>query len=969
MRLLQRNDNGSYIRTPDLPADEVPSYAILSHTWRPDEVFFEDIAKAPDTWQQKVGYSKIQFCAEKAKQNGLRYFWVDTCCIDKSDSIELQTAINSMFRWYRNAERCYVYLSDVSCISTDTPEPEAKAGGLVTWEDAFRNSRWPTRGWTLQELLAPRSVDFYSRQGIYLGNKQSLERQLCEITGIPARALRGDHLSDFSIAEREAWIRNRQTKYEEDMVYSLLGIFGVYMPLIYGEGRQNAQKRLREEVQKAYKGAQHNEFSVTFSLTGVPEIQNFIARESELLEIHRVLSGSDGTRRSIVVHGLGGIGKTQLAITYAKRYKDEHSAIFWLNIKDEPSIQQSFMTIAKQIMRQHTDAGCLRGLNLQDNAKVIDAVKTWLSLPGNTRWLLIYDNYDDPKLCDGPNDTGVDIDLFLPEAYQGSVIVTTRSSQVNIGHSIRVKKLESIEDSLQILATTSGRNDPEHGDDAKRLAEELDGLPLALAAAGAYLRRVTISFADYLSLYKESWSTLQTTTPSLGSYQDRTLCSTWELSYVQIQKQHPLAAYLLRWWAYFNNEDLWFELLQHDIPDRPGWACELADKLSFNSAMGTLHDYGFVEPHTPPPDLIGSRGYSIHPCVHSWTVHVLNEERDVSLFELSMECIAFKLWLRNEHTFWLLERRLLPHAFRCIATISDGVYHNMGLAFRALGFLFQKQSRLPESEDLYLRAFRTFREEAKEPRLGRMSTLGILNDLGVVFLDQYKLRDAENMFLQTLQGYEEELGPDHESSRGTVHNLALCHAYQEKDQDAEVMFLRTLSGYQKELRPRHIWTFLSTINTLGLLYMIQGKLQDAEDMYLRGFRETEKASELDNPSKLDIFDNLEIVYKKQGKLQDAEDMYSRALRRFDKALDPQDLMTHLPALNILYNLAMLQWKQGRLFEAKSLLEKVLAGSEVVLGPSYPEVQETRDLLSVIDQEIEGESTSCDFDILICINTD
>ncbi|KAI1161219.1 hypothetical protein F5B18DRAFT_663317 [Nemania serpens] len=180
------------------------------------------------------------FCAGKAKLNGLRYFWVNTCCID------------NIFRWYCNAERCYVYLSDVSYVSTDVPT--AKAGGLVIWEDAFRNSKWATRGWTLQELLAPTAVEFYSMQGVYLGDKQSLERQLCDITGIPARTLRGDHLFDFPIAEREAWIRNRQTKYEEDMAYSLLGIFGVYMPLIYGEGRQNAQKRLREEVQKADKG-------------------------------------------------------------------------------------------------------------------------------------------------------------------------------------------------------------------------------------------------------------------------------------------------------------------------------------------------------------------------------------------------------------------------------------------------------------------------------------------------------------------------------------------------------------------------------------------------------------------------------------------------------------------------------------------------------------------------------------------
>ncbi|KAI0868798.1 heterokaryon incompatibility protein-domain-containing protein [Hypoxylon argillaceum] len=878
MRLLQRNDNGSYTRTSDLSADELPSYAILSHTWGLDEVLFEDIAKAPDTWQQKFGYSKIQFCAEKAKQNGLRYFWVDTCCIDKSDSVELQTAINSMFRWYRNTKRCYFYLSDVSYISTDAPT------------DAFRDSKWPTRGWTLQELLAPSAVEFYSMQEIYLKNKQSLERQLCDITGIPAHALRSDHLSDFPIVEIKRWIRNRQTKYKEDMAYSLLKIFGVYMPLIYDERRQNAQKRLRKKVQKAYKGAQHTEFSVTFSLTGVPEIQNFTARESKLIEIHRVLSGSDGTRRSVVLHSLSSIGKTQLAITYTKRYRDEHSAVFWLNIKDEASIQQSFIKMVKQIMHQHADTSCLRGLDLQDIAKVIDAVKAWLSLPGNTRWLLMYDNYDDPKLGNGPDDAGVDIDLFLPEAYQGSVIITTRSSQVNIGHSIRIKKLESIKDSLQILATTSGRNGLEHSDDAKILAEELDRLPLALATAGVYLRRVAISFADYFFFYKES----------------------------------------------------------------PEWACELADKFSFNSAIGTLYDYRFVEPNTLAPDLIGSRGYSIYSCVHSWTVCVLNEERDVSLFELSMKCVASNVPPKDEPQYWLRGRRPLPHALRCAATISDGMYHNMGWVFRDLGLLFRCQSRLQDSEDMYLRALRAFRK-AKELRLAHESSLRSLFDLGVIYFDQGKMRDAEDMFLQAFRGCEEELGPDHILLPTIANNLAVLYVHQGKQQDAENMCLRALRGYEEKVGPDHIST-LTIVNNLGLLYMDWGKLEDAENMSLRALRGSEKVLDLDNPYAL----------KFQRKFQDAEDMYLRALRGYEKAMGPRDIMSHRPALNTFYHFALLRWKQGRLFEAKSWLEKGHTGFEALLGPSHQAVLKTQDLLSKLDQALEGESRSCNIYIYIYI---
>ncbi|KAJ3569919.1 hypothetical protein NPX13_g5908 [Xylaria arbuscula] len=479
MRLLQRDDAGNYSLTPDFTsADKIPPYAILSHTWGPDEVVFTDIANTQDRWHRKAGYDKIRFCAEQARRHGLQYFWVDTCCIDKSDKIELQTAINSMFRWYRDAKICYVYLSDVSS-STATSTQD----GVATWQTAFQDSRWFTRGWTLQELIAPNEVEFYSKEGTWLGDKKSLEHQLRDITRIPARALRGAPLSDFTIAEREAWARGRQTKYEEDMAYSLSGIFNVCMPVLYGEGRRRALNRLQEEAKKVVKGTQYDDFSITFSLSNVPNIQCFVAREEELTEMRERLR-SDGSRRVVILHGLGGIGKTQLAVAYTKRYRDDYSAILWLNIKDETSIQQSFIKVARQILQQHPNASRLSTLDLQqDHKKVAEAVQAWLSLPGNTRWLLVYDNYDNPKVGNGIDKEGIDIGQFLPEAYQGSIIVTTRSSQVDLGDRIRVRKLESIHDGLQILATTSGRDCPITDINAKRLVKELDGLPLALATA------------------------------------------------------------------------------------------------------------------------------------------------------------------------------------------------------------------------------------------------------------------------------------------------------------------------------------------------------------------------------------------------------------------------------------------------------------------------------------------------------
>ncbi|KAI0873370.1 heterokaryon incompatibility protein-domain-containing protein [Hypoxylon argillaceum] len=242
MRLLTLQDDGKLILTKDL-TNNIPFYAILSHTWGPDdeEVTFKDIVEGAG--YHKDGYKKIQFCGRQAASDGLRYFWVDSCCIDKSNNTELSQAINSMFRWYNSAAKCYVYLSDVS-------SGGCQSDGPFSWESTFRKSKWFTRGWTLQELIAPRLVEFFSVEGQRLGDKVSLERELHEITRIATSALRRISLSDFSRKERMLWAQGRTTKLEEDRAYCLLGIFQVYLPLIYGEGAKNAFRRLEEEIDK-----------------------------------------------------------------------------------------------------------------------------------------------------------------------------------------------------------------------------------------------------------------------------------------------------------------------------------------------------------------------------------------------------------------------------------------------------------------------------------------------------------------------------------------------------------------------------------------------------------------------------------------------------------------------------------------------------------------------------------------------
>ncbi|EJP69834.1 Heterokaryon incompatibility [Beauveria bassiana ARSEF 2860] len=250
MRLLEIDGAGGVRLTGEWIAPNIPPYAALSHTWgrATDEVSFADMGAGRGT--NKPGYEKIRFCAKQAFADGLRYCWVDTCCIDKSNSTELAEAINSMFLWYQHASRCYVYLADVS-IPALRPNHIYNAKFL---EDSLRLSRWFTRGWTLQELVAPISVEFFSKESQRLGSKLELEHCVAKITGIPFMALRNLPLSEFTIDERMQWAQSRVTTRPEDAAYSLMGIFDVYMALLYGEGRDNAFKRLREEIEKAHKG-------------------------------------------------------------------------------------------------------------------------------------------------------------------------------------------------------------------------------------------------------------------------------------------------------------------------------------------------------------------------------------------------------------------------------------------------------------------------------------------------------------------------------------------------------------------------------------------------------------------------------------------------------------------------------------------------------------------------------------------
>ncbi|THU81814.1 HET-domain-containing protein, partial [Dendrothele bispora CBS 962.96] len=238
MRLI----NTTTLQVVEFLSIDVPPYAILSHTWGSEEVTFRDMmlrltedlaVEASIRIEQKAGFIKIQKSCEIAKRDGFDFIWNDTCCIDKESSAELSEAINSMYRHYGGSGVCYAYLVDVSL------------------SVSLCKSRWFTRGWTLQELLAPSNVVFYDKDWLEIGTRTSLAELVSLITMIPTPVLKGDQdLKSCTIAQRMSWAAERRTTRAEDLAYCLMGIFGVGMPTLYGEGAIRAFIRLQEEIIK-----------------------------------------------------------------------------------------------------------------------------------------------------------------------------------------------------------------------------------------------------------------------------------------------------------------------------------------------------------------------------------------------------------------------------------------------------------------------------------------------------------------------------------------------------------------------------------------------------------------------------------------------------------------------------------------------------------------------------------------------
>ncbi|KAH7124620.1 acyl transferase/acyl hydrolase/lysophospholipase [Dactylonectria macrodidyma] len=566
-------------------------------------------------------------------------------------------------------------------------------------------------------------------------------------------------------------------------------------------------------------------YKTPFSLEGVPVSSNFIERLSDAADLERYLlpsrSHSQQTRKVFVLHGLGGVGKTQLAIDFARRHQAVFSSVFWLDGRSEDRLRGSIAGCVNRIPKGQIPSTAWNqpeAHGKDDLDAAVASVMEWLARHDNGDWLLIIDNVDQDHEQGGVRGA-YDLRRYLPGDH-GAVLVTTRLSRLaQLGESRRLVKVD-----LSLSRTIFGKwYGDKLGSGCDQLLKLLDGLPLALAQAASYLREKGIDATTYMQIYKHQWDELMgsrdASSRPLLDYEQGSIATTWMVSFKEIESKSTDAASLLRLWAFLDNKQLWHGLLRaaavaEGVDGWPDWLREMArNKVRFLDSIGLLLQYSMVETQQ---GLTGS--YSMHPVVHRWASFLDGDQQKHESARLALVVVGSSVPAHDSKDHWVFQQRLLPHAERCAEwmreALSDiGVWYIsdelvMGSLYM-LGMLYSDQGKFKEAEEMYGRAL-----EGREKALGpyHTSTLGTVNNLGNLYINQGKFK-AEEMYKRALEG-------------------------REMFKEAEEVYERALEGREKALGPHHTST-LSTVNNLGNLYRGQGKFKEAEEMYgwaLSGFR-------------------------------------------------------------------------------------------------------------------------------------
>ncbi len=356
--------------------------------------------------------------------------------------------------------------------------------------------------------------------------------------------------------------------------------------------------------------------------------------------------------------------------------------------------------------------------------------------------------------------------------------------------------------------------DPVEG---RRLLDLLDGLPLAIAQAGAYLQESGVGVGIYLKFYEQKWKELMEShdlrDAPLQDYPNRSVWTTWTISYNAIREKDQNAANLLLLWAFLDNRDLWHGLFIEACRDSTivarrlsEWIGDIASsELQFIKAIQLLRNYSLVE---KMEDMVS---YTTHPVVHRWAYHFQGEDSREELAQLAVVVIGYAASDCLSRYYSTMQRRLLLHAEVCSRWVLSGEMERKAI------------SRGMDEVD--------FDETEKQETI-----LEAIHLLGYLYSEQGKLAEAEKMYERALRGREEVLGTRHTATLDTVHNLGLLYADQGKLAEAEKMYERALRGYEDVIGLENVGTYRPALNTMynrGILYVKQGELTQAREAYSR----------------------------------------------------------------------------------------------------------------------------------------
>jgi hypothetical protein len=897
MRLLHFDRSERLVST-DFCGKPIPPYAILSHKWGDSEILFEDLGS--EAYKEKDGYKKLEFCAKQAAQDELQYFWIDTCCINSWDVRERSRSINSMFRWYKNATRCYVFLADVS-VST-----AAETHQRSDWEASFRASKWFTRGWTLQELIAPVSVEFFSCEGRRIGDKASLEQLVHDITSIPLAVLRNCPLDQFTTSERMQWAESRETTEEEDNIYCLLGVLDVFMPTSYGEGKEKALRRLQVEVEAA---------SSAPSIIPFSQNDHFVGRELQLSELEAKLFCDKQTTIFAIV-GPGGTGKSQLALelAYRTRQKNKNCSVFWIDASDIDSLHQSYATIAQKLNIPGWD---------DEKADVKQLVKLHLGGNGARQCLLIFDNTEDISLESSGLSMARATDLidYVPQPELCSIVLTTTNSDTakRLASGNLVELLELTPDAAQrMLENHLNTPIPEsEQQEAKLLLQELSHLPLSIVQAAAYINTRDMTLQEYrLQL---GWQKEQALEHSSELSKDKLqgqgtkdpVATTLFVSLDQIRRNNPLAADYLFLAACIDRKDIPLDLLEASSPRER------------EDAVKTLTRYALV---TRRP---AKSALDLHRLVHGALRERLEKQECLGQWTQHAITQLLQLFPGHDHGSRSKWRRLLPHTKYALSNVLDERKggNRLTLVWKCAMTLFS-DGRYNEAEELFLQVMETRKRVLGEEHPG---TLNSMANLASTFWNQGRWKEAEELEVQIMETSLRVLGDEHPSTLTGMNNLASTYRDQGRWKEAEELEVQVMETRKRMLGEEHPSTLISMAN-LASTYRIQGQWKEAEELEVQVMETSSRVLGNEHPSTLIYVANLASTYRIQGQWREAEELDVQVMETRKRVLGDE----HPSTLTSIANLASTFWNQGRWKEAEELEVQVMETSSRVLGNEHPE---------------------------------